>query len=213
MSSKGSRKATKRRAGARKKRTAKVRAKTARPTRRRVSARTGGTPSSKRVSRPRMPARKASAGVSRPRAAKPKAVDVKVVKPKPVPASPRMLKLRAMLEGKRAELMEQIKRAREESLDVDRTSFAEVGDLVSASVEKEKAFEHGEAGVHALREIAGALEKLKEGTYGICEKCAKPIGVRRLEAMPHARLCVKCKTTEESSGKAAPTPAENAFED
>jgi len=124
-----------------------------------------------------------------------------------------MMKLRAMLERKGAEIAEQIKRAREESLDVDHTSFAEVGDLVSASVEKEKAFEHGEAGVHALREIAGALGKLKEGTYGICERCGKPIGLKRLEAMPHARLCVKCKIKEEASGKATPPPAETVFED
>ena len=127
--------------------------------------------------------------------------------------SPRVEKLKTMLEAKSAEILEKIKRARAESLDIDHTSFAEVGDLVSASVEKEKAFEHGEAGVNALREIAGALEKLKGGTYGICERCGKPIGVKRLEAMPSARLCVKCKAKEEAVGKVVAPPADNAFED
>lgn len=133
--------------------------------------------------------------------------------PKPKFSSPRMQNLAAMLARKGAEILEQIKRAREATADTDRTSFAEVGDLVSASVEKEKAFEYGEAGVHALREIKSALEKLKEGTYGRCERCGKAIGVKRLEAMPSARLCVKCKLSEESTGKTMPPHADNLFED
>jgi RNA polymerase-binding protein DksA len=118
-----------------------------------------------------------------------------------------------MLEAKGAEILEKIRRARAESMDVGRSSFAEVGDLVSASVEKEKAFEYGEAGVNAMREIATALEKLKGGTYGTCERCSKPIGLKRLQAMPSARLCVKCKAKEEAKGKIAAPPADTMFED
>jgi DnaK suppressor protein len=142
-----------------------------------------------------------------------KALQRKAVKPKAKPVSPRVQRLKAMLESKQTEILKQIKRARADSLDVNHTSFPEVGDLVSASVEKEKAFEYSEAGVNALREIAGALEKLKEGTYGKCERCGKPIGLKRLEAMPSARLCVKCKATEEATSKIALPPADNLFED
>jgi DnaK suppressor protein len=109
--------------------------------------------------------------------------------------------LRSMLETKRAELLEEIRRARQDSVETDRTSFPEVGDLVSASLEKERAFEYGELGVNALREIDNALEKLSEGTYGICELCGKPIGLRRLKVMPSARLCIECKSKEEASGR------------
>lgn len=109
-------------------------------------------------------------------------------------------KLRSMLEAKRAEILEEIRRARQDSMEIDRMSFAEVGDLVSASVEKEKAFEYGEIGVNALREINTALEKLKAGTFGICEMCGRQIGLKRLRVMPSARLCIKCKSSEEASG-------------
>lgn len=109
--------------------------------------------------------------------------------------------LRSMLETKRAELLEEIRRARQDSVETDRTSVPEVGDLVSASLEKERAFEYGELGVNALREIDNALEKLSEGTYGICELCGKPIGLRRLKVMPSARLCIECKSKEEASGR------------
>lgn len=115
----------------------------------------------------------------------------------------RAAELRSLLEAKRSEIIQEIRRARQDSVKVDRASYAEVGDLVSASVEKEKAFEYGEIGVQLLREIDSALEKLKEGTFGICEVCAKPIGVRRLKVMPSARLCIKCKSMEEASGPGA----------
>ena len=111
--------------------------------------------------------------------------------------------LRSILEAKRSEIIQEIRRARQDSVKTDRESYAEVGDLVSASVEKERAFEYGEIGVQLLREIDTALQKLKEGTFGICEMCAKPIGIRRLKVMPSARLCIKCKSMEEASGPGA----------
>jgi len=42
----------------------------------------------------------------------------------------------------------------------------------------------------ALDEVEAAIERLGDGTYGICEVCGKPIGAARLEAMPAARLCI-----------------------
>jgi len=41
-----------------------------------------------------------------------------------------------------------------------------------------------------LRDIERAFERLKRGTYGICEACGRPIADARLEAMPAARFCV-----------------------
>jgi RNA polymerase-binding protein DksA len=118
-------------------------------------------------------------------------------------SSSRAEELRSILEAKRSEILQEIRRARQDSVKTDRETYAEVGDLVSASVEKERAFEYGELGVQLLREIDTALEKLKEGTFGICEMCTKPIGIRRLKVMPSARLCIKCKSMEEASGPGA----------
>lgn len=44
-----------------------------------------------------------------------------------------------------------------------------------------------------LRDINLALEKIKKGKYGICEKCKKPIDKERLEIYPEARFCLKCE--------------------
>ncbi|MGE5252410.1 MAG: TraR/DksA family transcriptional regulator, partial [Planctomycetaceae bacterium] len=37
------------------------------------------------------------------------------------------------------------------------------------------------------------LEKVSEGTYGVCEECGERIGSGRLKVMPLARLCVSCQ--------------------
>lgn len=44
-----------------------------------------------------------------------------------------------------------------------------------------------------LREINLALEKIKNGNYGICEKCGKEIPMERLAIYPEARICLSCK--------------------
>jgi DnaK suppressor protein len=46
----------------------------------------------------------------------------------------------------------------------------------------------------AIEEIDTALAKISEGTYGACESCGNEIPRARLEALPHARLCVSCKS-------------------
>ena len=44
-----------------------------------------------------------------------------------------------------------------------------------------------------LKNIDSALEKMKEGKYGICEKCGKEIEEGRLEISPEAKYCLRCK--------------------
>jgi len=48
--------------------------------------------------------------------------------------------------------------------------------------------------LHAIEE---ALERIREGTYGICEDCEDPIPVGRLQIMPFATTCVSCQSRQE----------------
>lgn len=43
-----------------------------------------------------------------------------------------------------------------------------------------------------LRDVNRALKKIEEGTYGLCEKCGKPIPEERLRAVPEAFTHVEC---------------------
>jgi RNA polymerase-binding transcription factor DksA len=48
----------------------------------------------------------------------------------------------------------------------------------------------------ALAEVEHALKKYEAGTYGICDLCTQPIEPARLEALPHANLCLECKARQ-----------------
>lgn len=45
-----------------------------------------------------------------------------------------------------------------------------------------------------LRDVNKALERLKNGTYGICKYCKQPIQDKRLLARPTSSACITCKT-------------------
>lgn len=42
-----------------------------------------------------------------------------------------------------------------------------------------------------LRDVNAALEKIKNGNYGVCEKCGKEIEIERLKAVPEAKFCME----------------------
>jgi len=52
-----------------------------------------------------------------------------------------------------------------------------------------------------LNEIELALDKIKNGTYGICEMCEDPIGKPRLEVKNFARFCITCREINEKEEK------------
>jgi DnaK suppressor protein len=50
----------------------------------------------------------------------------------------------------------------------------------------------------AIEDIEHALARLDEGSYGRCEQCSLPIPLERLEAIPHAQLCVPCQARRDA---------------
>jgi RNA polymerase-binding protein DksA len=51
-----------------------------------------------------------------------------------------------------------------------------------------------------LAAIDEALRKIDHGTYGTCDRCAGPIKLARLEAIPYATLCIDCQDAIEGIG-------------
>jgi len=53
----------------------------------------------------------------------------------------------------------------------------------------------------SLDEVEHALQKYEAGTYGLCDSCGQPIERARLEAIPQATLCLKCKAGQAKDAK------------
>jgi DnaK suppressor protein len=70
----------------------------------------------------------------------------------------------------------------------------EGGEGGTANVDREMDLHLSAQARATVLEIDRALEKIEDGTYGLCEQCGDPIPEPRLQALPHAALCVSCKS-------------------
>lgn len=52
-----------------------------------------------------------------------------------------------------------------------------------------------------LHEIEAAMERIKDGSYGICDMCEEPIGIHRLKVKAHAKYCIDCREIIEKNGE------------
>jgi DnaK suppressor protein len=67
-----------------------------------------------------------------------------------------------------------------------------IGDGTTEAVERISSTAAARSIAAALAEVDRALEKVDEGTYGVCDDCGQLIGSERLEVMASASLCVTC---------------------
>lgn len=77
-----------------------------------------------------------------------------------------------------------------------------MADQGTDAMEREKAFLFASKEGRLLYHIDQALRRLYKmpNKYGACEECGGDIGFERLDALPHARLCIRCKEREEDGG-------------
>src|SRR5690349_11694056 len=86
---------------------------------------------------------------------------------------------------------------------LDQTQFAAERDLTVSLLNRDSQI---------FRRVQGALQRIADGSYGICLSCEDPIRPERLQAVPWAELCLVCQ--ERSDVRAAGVPGANdeAFE-
>ncbi len=111
--------------------------------------------------------------------------------------------------AKRAELLEQLEHLKSTGLNTsvkdvsgEHSAYAfHMADQGTDTMEREQQYLFASREGNFLYHLDRALERIEKGEYGICVSCEKEINPERLEAVPHARLCIECKSREELTKK------------
>jgi len=77
------------------------------------------------------------------------------------------------------------------------TVFPDMGDQATAEVDRNFMLRLRSREQKLIKKIDDALDRIDNGTFGICDDCGLEINIKRLEARPVTTLCIECKTQQE----------------
>lgn len=155
------------------------------------------------------PAPKKAAPVQAKPAAKVAAKKAPAEKPLPVVLPKKPLKsplnkkemepYRLMLQDLKQKLIKEVLLNQEASNESIEGEVLDLADQASDSYDKDLANSLSETERARLVAVEAAIERVKQGTYGMCDSCGKPIPLARLKVLPFAKLCVQCQQDEEKT--------------
>ncbi|MBQ7456898.1 MAG: RNA polymerase-binding protein DksA [Desulfovibrio sp.] len=79
--------------------------------------------------------------------------------------------------------------------------FADPADRATAESDRSFTLRIRDRELHLIKKIQAALQRIEDGSYGICEECGEEISISRLKARPVTRLCIRCKENQEMDEK------------
>jgi DnaK suppressor protein len=106
-------------------------------------------------------------------------------------------RLEQLKEKLRLEMDSALRAEREGSKDEGMDTY----DLASEERDREISFILTDRERNKFTAIEDALERLSDGSYGVCEACGLEIGEERLEALPFTRLCRDCQQDQEREAR------------
>ena len=146
------------------------------------------------------PAKKPVAAKPRQTVAKAAPVPEKpVVRPRGF-SKPELEHFRKIILEKRKEILEELETLKSSMMDSTTGEYTSESSSYSLhmeqgtdTMEREKTFLFASREGKFLNYLDDALKRIDKGDYGYCNDCGKLIDKERLEAVPHAQLCVECK--------------------
>jgi len=100
------------------------------------------------------------------------------------------------LRAKREELIAALRQI--DDIRIERVS--EELDQIQNKVNRELAVSDINRNSRLLREIDGAIARLREGSHGVCRHCEEEISPKRMAAIPWAALCISCQEMADLNG-------------
>jgi DnaK suppressor protein len=106
-------------------------------------------------------------------------------------------KFRDMLEAKREEIIKRAQQTLDQDMALDTDDLPDEMDLASSEYLQSFTFRLRGREKAFLDKIQKAIDKIDNGTFGVCDDCGDKISVKRLEARPETTLCIRCKEDQE----------------
>jgi DnaK suppressor protein len=94
-------------------------------------------------------------------------------------------------------LLRLVSKSEADGRQVDEEVTQDIADKAANSYTKEFLFHQSDDNRRILQLVNEALERLKNGSYGLCVACQEEVQVKRLEAVPWARHCIECQEKQE----------------
>ncbi len=102
-------------------------------------------------------------------------------------------KLQHRLVEMRQEYYAEIQSRNEQAASLGDAGVPDIGDMSLTANLRDFLHLLSDAKRDELLRVDEALDKIKDGRYGMCEECEEPIPIERLEVRPFTRYCVACK--------------------
>jgi len=106
-------------------------------------------------------------------------------------------KFRDLLESKRREIIKKAQQTLDQDMSLDANDLPDEMDLASSEYLQSFTFRLRGREKVFLDKIQKAIEKIENGSFGVCDDCGEKISVKRLEAPPETTLCIRCKEDQE----------------
>jgi DnaK suppressor protein len=104
---------------------------------------------------------------------------------------------REQLLKERASLLQEASKTLNEGVLLENNHIPDYADIASLESDRLFLLRLRDRERKLIRKIDQTLERIENGTFGICENCGKQIGEERLKARPVTTLCISCKTKQE----------------
>lgn len=112
-----------------------------------------------------------------------------------------ILKLRQVLLRRRDALRKALAGDLSSLKELREQTGGDVVDFALDSAQDEISSQLAEVESRELAQIEGALERMRAGSYGICEVTGRPIPLARLQALPYATMCIEAQREAEKQGR------------
>ncbi len=104
----------------------------------------------------------------------------------------------------RVEIIEKVRQRDESAQEIGQDGIQDIGDESVTSYNRHLLMSLRQNERAKLIEVDEALDRIENGSFGMCEECEEPIALKRLEVIPNARYCVRCKEELERASEESP---------